>query len=61
MTAAPPLDSDPITRMIGVDDAEPADVDDLVYKVIFVDTSFWVALRSGRDQRHGGGAVARAC
>lgn len=28
----PPLDSDPITRMIGADDAEPADIDDVVYR-----------------------------
>lgn len=27
----PPLDSDPITRMIGVDDVEPAEIDDVVY------------------------------
>lgn len=27
-----PLESDPITRMIGVDDAEPADVDEVVYR-----------------------------
>lgn len=32
LTPLPPLDSDPITRMIGVDDAEPADVDDVVYR-----------------------------
>lgn len=28
----PPLDSDPITRMIGADDAEPASIDDIVYR-----------------------------
>jgi hypothetical protein len=28
----PPLDSDPLTAMIGVDDAEPATIDDVVYK-----------------------------
>jgi hypothetical protein len=28
----PPLDSDPITRMVGADDVEPADIDDIVYR-----------------------------
>lgn len=31
LTPLPPLDSDPITRMIGSDDVAPADVDDVVY------------------------------
>lgn len=28
----PPLDSDPITAMIGADDVDPADVDNTVYR-----------------------------
>ena len=28
----PPLDSDPLTAMIGVDDTEPAPIDDVVYR-----------------------------
>lgn len=28
----PPLDQDPLTRMIGVDDAAPASIDDVVYR-----------------------------
>lgn len=28
----PPLASDPLTAMIGVDDAEPASIDDVVYR-----------------------------
>ena len=28
----PPLESDPITRMVGADDVEPADIDDIVYR-----------------------------
>lgn len=28
----PPLDQDPITRMIGADDAEPGAIDDVVYR-----------------------------
>lgn len=27
----PPLEEDPITKMIGVDDVEPADIDEVVY------------------------------
>ena len=27
----PPLEDDPITKMIGVDDVEPADIDEVVY------------------------------
>lgn len=28
----PPLDQDPITKMIGVDDAERASIDEIVYR-----------------------------
>ncbi len=28
----PPLAQDPLTQMIGVDDAEPASIDDVVYR-----------------------------
>lgn len=28
----PPLDQDPLTKMIGVDDREPAAIDDVVYR-----------------------------
>jgi plasmid stability protein len=28
----PPLDADPISAMIGADDFEPADIDDVVYR-----------------------------
>ncbi|MGQ0465831.1 MAG: CopG family transcriptional regulator [Sporichthyaceae bacterium] len=28
----PPLDQDPITRMIGADDAPPSRIDDVVYR-----------------------------
>jgi len=28
----PPLDQDPLTAMIGADDAEPASIDDVVYR-----------------------------
>lgn len=28
----PPLAQDPLTRMIGADDAEPASIDDVVYR-----------------------------
>lgn len=32
ISALPPLESDPLWRMKGADDFEPADVDDVVYK-----------------------------
>lgn len=28
----PPLDQDPITRMVGADDADPVAIDDVVYR-----------------------------
>jgi hypothetical protein len=28
----PPLEEDPLSQMIGVDDVEPTDVDDVVYR-----------------------------
>jgi hypothetical protein len=32
LTAHPPLAADPVWRMVGVDDFEPAPVDDVVYR-----------------------------
>jgi hypothetical protein len=32
LTAQPPLEADPLWRMIGVDDFDPATVDDVVYR-----------------------------